>query len=108
MENEIAVSFVFYYRAENIGTSDIKDFMAGLKENTSLTELDFSNNCITDRTALGNGIGEILKVSLISLPGNTHYRTPCMPVFFLPINKNLQRKLFRFTPNNEKSCACTV
>lgn len=48
-------------KAENIGTSDIKDFMAGLKENTSLTELDFSNNCITDRTALGNGIGEILK-----------------------------------------------
>lgn len=84
---KLAVSFVFYYRAENIGTSDIKDFMAGLKENTSLTELDFSNNCITDRTALGNGIGEILKVSLISLPGNTHYRTPFMPVFFLPPKK---------------------
>ncbi|XP_052705898.1 uncharacterized protein LOC128181513 isoform X2 [Crassostrea angulata] len=49
------------FKAENIGTSDIKDFMVGLKENTSLTELDFSNNCITDRTALGNGIGEILK-----------------------------------------------
>lgn len=92
MENEIG-SFIwdFYYRAENIGTSDIKDFMVGLKENTSLTELDFSNNCITDRTALGNGIGEILKVSVISLPGNTLHtgRTFFMPVFFHPRNKIL-------------------
>lgn len=88
MENEIG-SFIcdFYYRAENIGTSDIKDFMVGLKENTSLTELDFSNNCITDRTALGNGIGEILKVSVISLHGNTLHRTSFMPVFFHPRNK---------------------
>lgn len=88
MENEIG-SFIcdFYYRAENIGTSDIKDFMVGLKENTTLTELDFSNNCITDRTALGNRIGEILKVSVISLSGNTLHRTSFMPVFFHPRNK---------------------
>nr|XP_022345878.1 uncharacterized protein LOC111138293 [Crassostrea virginica]XP_022345879.1 uncharacterized protein LOC111138293 [Crassostrea virginica] len=49
------------FRAENIGTTDIKDFIVGLRENTSLTELDFSNNCITDRAVLGSALGEILK-----------------------------------------------
>ncbi|XP_062588751.1 uncharacterized protein LOC134250409 isoform X1 [Saccostrea cucullata] len=49
------------FRAENIGATDVKDFLAGLKENTSLTELDFSNNWVTDKTALGAGLGEVLK-----------------------------------------------
>ena len=55
--------FHFGNRAENIGTTDIKDFIVCLRENTSLTELDFSNNCITDRAVLGSALGEILKVS---------------------------------------------
>ncbi|XP_056005420.1 uncharacterized protein LOC125659591 isoform X2 [Ostrea edulis] len=49
------------FKAENIGCTVVKDFIAGLKENNSLTELDFSNNCVSDRTALGSGLAEILK-----------------------------------------------
>lgn len=105
MENEIG-SFIcdFYYRAENIGTSDIKDFMVGLKENTSLTELDFSNNCITDRTALGNGIGEILKVSVISLHGNTFEHPLCQFSFILEIRFS-RFCCVLYVRDNERSCA---
>lgn len=90
MENEIG-SFIcdFYYRVENIGISDIKDFMVGLKENISFIEFDFSNNCIIDRTVFGKGIGEILKVSVILFYGNILYRIFLMLVFFYFRNKIL-------------------
>ncbi|KAK7476888.1 hypothetical protein BaRGS_00031891, partial [Batillaria attramentaria] len=50
-------------RAQSIGMVDAKCLLEGLMENSSLVELDISNNDITDRKALGAGFGEILKKS---------------------------------------------
>ncbi|CAC5367795.1 unnamed protein product [Mytilus coruscus] len=48
-------------RAQNLGSSDMKVFMEGLMENTALTDIDLSNNALSDRMILGKGFGEKLK-----------------------------------------------
>lgn len=57
--------WLFHCRAQNIGSADMKIFMEGLKENTALTDIDLSNNTLTDRTILGKSFGDKLKVCLI-------------------------------------------
>ena len=41
----------------------MKMLMEGLKENTSLTDIDLSNNALSDRTIMGKGFGEKLQVN---------------------------------------------
>ncbi|XP_063437505.1 uncharacterized protein LOC134718750 [Mytilus trossulus] len=48
-------------RAQNLGSSDMKVFMEGLMDNTALTDIDLSNNALSDRMILGKGFGEKLK-----------------------------------------------
>ncbi|KAK3094982.1 hypothetical protein FSP39_008700 [Pinctada imbricata] len=48
-------------RAASIGSTDVKQFLEGLVENTSLMELDFSKNCVRDPAALGKGFALVLK-----------------------------------------------
>ena len=47
-----------------MGVTDIKVFVVGLQANTTLTELDFSRNDISDKLGLAKGLAESLKVSL--------------------------------------------
>ena len=44
--------------------TDTKVFVEGLQVNTTLTELDFSRNDISDKLGLAKGLAESLKVSL--------------------------------------------
>ncbi|KAK3586423.1 hypothetical protein CHS0354_017066 [Potamilus streckersoni] len=48
-------------RAEGIGSTDVRLLLDGLKENKTLSELDLSNNEVTDKTGFGQGISEWLK-----------------------------------------------
>ena len=45
--------------------TDIKRFVEGLQVNTTLTELDFSRNDISDKLGLAKGLAESLKVNMI-------------------------------------------
>ena len=45
--------------------TDIKVFVEGLQANTTLTELDFSRNDISDKVVLTKGLAECLKVNMI-------------------------------------------
>ena len=45
--------------------TDIKVFVEGLQVNTTLTELDFSRNDISDKLGLAKGLAESLKVNMI-------------------------------------------
>ena len=45
--------------------TDIKVFVEGLQVNTTLTELDFSRNDISDKLGLAKGLDESLKVNMI-------------------------------------------
>ena len=56
--------FFFPYRCESMGVTDIKVFVEGLQANTTLTELDFSRNDISDKLGLAKGLAESLMVSL--------------------------------------------
>ena len=56
--------FFFSYRCESMGVTDIKVFMEGLQVNTTLTELDFCRNDISDKLGLAEGLAESLMVSL--------------------------------------------
>ena len=66
--------------------TDIKVFVEGLQVNTTLTELDFSRNDISDKLGLAKGLAESLKVSLLT-----------SPVTWLQISKYLW-KVCRSTP----------
>ena len=44
--------------------TDIKVFVEGLQANTTLTELDFSRNDISDKVVLTKGLAECLMASL--------------------------------------------
>lgn len=46
---------------------DANSLLEGLKENSSLVEIDLSNNTVTDRKSIGLGIAECLKVCLVRL-----------------------------------------
>ncbi|XP_025083542.1 uncharacterized protein LOC112557745 isoform X2 [Pomacea canaliculata] len=48
-------------RAQSIGMVDANSLLEGLKENSSLVEIDLSNNTVTDRKSIGLGIAECLK-----------------------------------------------
>ena len=45
--------------------TDIKVFVEGLQVNTTLTELDFSRNDISDKLGLAKDLAESLKVNMI-------------------------------------------
>ena len=45
--------------------TDIKVFVEGLQVNTTLTELDFSRNDISDKLGLAKGLDESFKVNMI-------------------------------------------
>ena len=47
--------------------TDIKVFVEGLQVNTTLTELDFSRNDISDKLGLAKGLAESLTVNMIFL-----------------------------------------
>ncbi|XP_033725750.1 uncharacterized protein LOC117315599 [Pecten maximus] len=48
-------------RAKSIGMRDLRVLMDGLKENTSLTEIDFSTNSFSDPVGVAKGFADILK-----------------------------------------------
>ena len=50
------------YRCESVGITDIRVFAECLQANTTLTELDFSRNDISDKLGLAKGLAESLKV----------------------------------------------
>ena len=52
-----------YCRCESVGTTDARAFIGGLEANSSLTELDFSSNDISDKLGFAKGLAESLKVS---------------------------------------------
>ena len=56
--------------------TDIKVFVEGLQVNTTLTELDFIRNDISDKLGLAKGLAESLKVNMIFL-------CKCIFFFFL-------------------------
>ncbi|XP_060072518.1 uncharacterized protein LOC132552338 [Ylistrum balloti] len=48
-------------RAKSIGMRDLRVLMEGVKENTSLTEIDFSTNSFSDSVGVATGFAHILK-----------------------------------------------
>lgn len=57
------LDFHSFFRCESIGTTDARVFIEGIQENSSLTELDFSSNEISDSRGFAKGLAESLKVS---------------------------------------------